>query len=265
MNPDHSRSAPLARASPVPDVEARLEACRSELERLRREFDGFSYAVAHDLRAPLRAVTGFLEALQEDHAGELTTPARGYLQRAIDSAIRSQRMVEVLLQLSRLGRQALEAAPTPLGDLVEDVRRELALEAPGRDIEWRIGPLPVVDADGRLLREALRCLLENAVKFTRRQPRAVIEVASTSGPSLPVVTIRDNGTGFNAARAEHLFQPFARYHSQQDFEGLGAGLAIAESVVRKHGGRLWVESEEGRGAAFHFTLGAEESPAERRG
>lgn len=245
------------RLRPPASLGSELAACRSELEQVRREFDGFTYAVAHDLRAPLRAVTGFLEALREDHVQGLPPPAQAYLQRAIDSALRSQGMVDVLLRLSRLGREPLELAAIPLADLVREVRQELIREVSGREIEWRIGPLPTVYADRGLIREAIGQLLANAVKFTRPQPRAVIEIFTAENGQPPVIVVRDNGAGFNAARAaEHLFMPFARFHAQQEFEGMGAGLAIVDRIVRKHGGRLWAESTEGTGATFSFTLGA---------
>ena len=235
---------------------AEFAACRLELERLQGEFDGFSYAVAHDLRAPLRAVAGFLEALSEDYIHQLPAPAQAYLKRAIESANRSQRMVDTLLRLSRIGRVPLELAATSLTEVVEQVRHELMRDVSGREIEWRLGLLPTVVCDRLLCHEAIGQLLANALKFTRDQPHAVIEVFVRDAGPPPVLAVRDNGAGFNAARAEHLFAPFARFHAPQAFEGIGGGLAIADKIVRRHGGRLWAESEDGRGATFNFTLSA---------
>jgi light-regulated signal transduction histidine kinase (bacteriophytochrome) len=243
-------------AAPASDL-ANLQ---SELARLQQEFDGFTYAVAHDLRAPLRAVTGFLQAITDDYFGHLPAPAQAYFQRAIDSSSRAQRMLEALLRLSRLGRQPLARAATPLAEIVAAARQEIMREAAGREVEWRIGELPVLACDGRLVHEALGHLLRNAVKFTRRQPHAIIEVFADPATIPPVIAVRDNGVGFNAARAEHLGMPFARFHGQQDFEGLGVGLAITDKIVRKHGGRLWVESAEGQGATVRFTLEAGSEP-----
>jgi len=231
-----------------------LAACRRELAHLQREFDGFNYAVAHDLRAPLRAVAGFLEALNDDYVRHLPAPAQAYLQRALDSAQRSQRMVDALLRLSRIGSEPLERVATPLATLVDEVRQELMRDVVGREIEWRIGPLPTLPCDRRLCHEAFGHLLANAIKFTGGQPCARIEVFVQEGSEPPVLVVRDNGVGFNAARAEHLFMPFARFHPQQAFEGIGAGLAIAAKIVRRHGGRIWADSEEGHGATFHVTL-----------
>jgi light-regulated signal transduction histidine kinase (bacteriophytochrome) len=250
---------------------AELSATRRELAQVRQEFDGFTYAVAHDLRAPLRAVSGFLQAITDDYVGHLPAPAQAYLQRAVDSSNRAQRMLEVLLRLSRLGRHPIERSMTPLREIVAAARQEIMRESPGREVEWRIGPLPALACDRVLVHEALGHLLANAVKFTRRQPNAVIEVFVEPETTPPVIVVRDNGVGFNAARAEHLFVPFARFHGQQEFDGLGAGLAIADKIIRKHGGRLWVESEEGQGATFRFTLdaaaefGPTKNPAFRRG
>jgi len=250
-----SRSNPDAGpAYPVAATPGDLAGCRQELEHLQREFNGLSYAVAHDLRAPLRAVTGFLEALNDDYARQLPAPAHAYLQRALDSAHRSQRMVDALLRLSRIGGEPLERVAIPLATLVGEVRQELMRDVVGREIEWRIGPLPTLTCDRRLCHEAFGHLLANAIKFTVSQPRAVIEVFVQNGTAPPVVVVRDNGVGFNAARAEHLFMPFARFHPQQAFEGIGAGLAIAAKIVRRHGGRIWAESEEGGGATFNVTL-----------
>lgn len=254
-----------------PTAASELAAAQHDLAQLQKEFDGFMYAVAHDLRAPLRGVTGFLQAITDDYLGHLPAPAQAYLQRAVDSSGRAQRMLEALLRLSRLGRHPIEHAATPLAEIVAAAKQEVLREAPGREVEWRIGRLPVLFCDRILLHEALGHLLGNAVKFTRRQPNAVIEVFVEPHTTPPVIVIRDNGAGFNAARAEQLFMPFARFHGQQDFEGLGVGLAISDKIIRKHGGRMWVESEEGQGAIFRFTLepaaaiNPTKNPAFRRG
>jgi len=255
--PSDDANPPPSAGSPASD----LAALQRELAQLQAEFDGFTYAVAHDLRAPLRAVTGFLQAITDDYLGHLPAPAQAYLQRAVESSSRAQRMLEALLRLSRLGRHPVERAATPLAELVAAARHEVMREAPGRDVTWRIGPLPVVACDRRLAQEAITQLLANAVKFTRRQPNALVEVFVEPDTTPPVLVVRDNGAGFNAARAEHLFMPFARFHGQQDFEGLGAGLAIADKIIRQHGGRLWVESEEGQGATFRFTLAPAPDPS----
>lgn len=248
-----------------------LAAAQRELAELQREFDGFTYAVAHDLRAPLRAVAGFLQAITDDYLLHLPAPAQACFQRAVDSSCRAQRMLEALLRLSRLGRHPIERTAAPLTEIVAAAKVEIMREAPDRAVEWRIGPLPVLACDRVLMHEAMGHLLGNAVKFTRRQSNAAIEVFVEADTAPPVIVIRDNGAGFNAARAGQRFMPFARFHGQQEFEGLGTGLAIADKIIRRHGGQLWVESEEGQGATFRFTLepAAEadptKNPALRRG
>lgn len=269
-SPSRSSEDPDPQPQSAPPA-SELAAAQGELAQLQAEFDGFTYAVAHDLRAPLRAVTGFLQAITDDYVGHLPAPAQAYLQRAVDASDRAQRMLEALLRLSRLGRHPVELAATAVAEIVAAARLEVMHEAPGRRVEWQIGPLPVLACDRVLMHEAVAQLLANAVKFTRRQPNAVIEVFVEPDTTPPVIVVRDNGAGFNAARAELLFMPFARFHGQQDFEGLGVGLAIADKIIRKHGGRLWAESEEGRGATFRFTLESvtdanpTKNPAFRRG
>lgn len=235
---------------------ADLATCQAQLAELQREFEGFTYAVAHDLRAPLRAITGFLEALSDDHLQQLPPAAQTYLMRAVDCSCRAQRMVDTLLRLNRIARQPLDRRPTPLADLVNNARREAGREAAGRELVWRIAELPVVVVDRLMVQDALVQLLDNAIKFTRARPRGEIEVFATRLGDETAFAVRDNGVGFNAARAENLGQPFARFHGQQDFEGVGAGLAIAAKIFRKHAGRLWAEAQDGRGATLYFTLGA---------
>ncbi len=256
--------------APPPDVE--LAACRARLAALQREMDAFTYAVAHDLRAPLRAVTGFLDALREDHSRDLPPAGQSYLLRAIEVSARAQRMLEALLRLNRLAQQPLDRRPTPLGEIADQVRREAMRAAAGRDVRWQVGALPEVFADRRLLHEALGQLVANALKFTRNCPCATIELRVEEGAQGQVFSVRDNGAGFNAAAAANLGEPFARFHGQQEFDGIGAGLAITLRILRRHGGRLWAESREGEGATFYFTLAseadggrdAEVSPSENR-
>lgn len=255
MSPDASPAPPAARSDDA-SVETELAIRTEELARALRELDALTYAVAHDLRAPLRGVLGYLDALREDHGGEMPAPAFAYLQKAIDCAGRTQGMVDDLLRLSRLGRQELSLAPTPLRRVVDDVRHELTAVIGGRNIEWRIDELPVMRCDPALVRQLFVHLLSNAVKFTRPRSHAVIAVQSAVVDGETVIAIRDNGVGFDPNRAPNLFTPFFRLHAPQDFEGTGVGLAFASRIVRRHGGRIWPEATENQGASFLFTLGA---------
>jgi light-regulated signal transduction histidine kinase (bacteriophytochrome) len=258
MSPDASPASPAVRSDGT-SVEAELAARTDELARAWRELDALTYAVAHDLRAPLRGVLGYLDALREDHGAEIPAPALAYLQKAIDCAGRTQAMVDDLLKLSRLSRQDLVLVPTPLRRLVEDARLELTGVIGGRSIEWRIDDLPVTRCDAALVRQLLVHLLSNAVKFTRPRSHAVIAVQSAVIDGQTVVAVRDNGVGFDPNRAANLFTPFFRLHAPQDFEGTGVGLAFAAKIVRRHGGRIWTEATENQGASFLFTLGPDAS------
>ncbi len=238
-------------------MEAQLAARTEDLARALRELDALMYAVAHDLRAPLRGVVGYLDALREDHGPAMPAPSFVYLQKAIECAGRTQTMVEDLLKLSRLGRQEVVLTPTPLRRVVDDVRQELAGAIGGRSIEWRISDLPILRCDASLVRSLFSHLLSNAVKFTRPRSHAVIAIEATVVDGETVFAVRDNGVGFDPNRAPNLFSPFFRLHAPQDFEGIGVGLAFAAKIVRRHGGRIWAEATEHQGASFLFTLGAE--------
>jgi light-regulated signal transduction histidine kinase (bacteriophytochrome) len=167
-------------------------------------------------------------------------------------------LVDDLLNLSRVGRKELSLQTTGLNSLVEEVLSDLHPEVEKRQIEWKIGKLPFVDADPALLKQVFVNLLSNAVKYTRTREHAVIEVGSLNSNGTPGVFVRDNGVGFNMKYAEKLFGIFQRLHRQEDFEGTGIGLATVQRIIHKHGGRVWAEAELDKGAAFYFTLGAGE-------
>ena len=175
-----------------------------------------------------------------------------------EGAAKMGQLVDDLLNLARLGRAELRRQIIDLNSLVDAVREELNPETAGRQIEWRVGPLPSADCDPALLKVVLMNLLSNAVKFTRPREEAVIEVGATSEhASQPAFFVRDNGVGFNMQYAQKLFGVFERLHGPQDFEGTGVGLAIVQRVIDKHGGRVWAEAEPDKGASFYFTLSTE--------
>jgi len=181
--------------------------------------------------------------------------ARNYLEHARDSARRMGRMVDELLELSRTSRKELARQVTGLKSLVEDVLFELQPEMQVREIEWRIGELPLVDCDPTLTRQVFVNLLANALKFTRTRKLAVIEVGQTSWEGRMAVFVRDNGVGFSMKHANKLFGVFQRLHTSEHFEGTGVGLATVQRIIQKHGGRVWAESEPEHGASFYFTFG----------
>ncbi len=236
------------------DLEDRVRVRTAELQEVNRELEAFTYSVSHDLRAPLRHMEGFSRILQKDYAGQLSADARHYLERIQNAATQMSSLVEDLLHLSRLGRQVPRRNVISLRALAEEVRAEAMQEIEGREIEWRIHTLPEVQADPILLRQVVMNLFSNALKFTRQQPRAVIEIGSKEENGETLIFVRDNGAGFDPRYADKLFGVFQRLHRQDEFEGTGIGLAIVQLVIHKHGGRVWAESRPGQGATFYFTL-----------
>jgi signal transduction histidine kinase len=235
----------------------------AELLAANVELEAFACSVSHDLRAPLRHIKGFTQMLEEEAGAALDASARTLLGRILASVDRMRKLIDDLLGFSQMGSCAVSRQPVDPGPLVNEVIEELAPEARGRAVEWRVAPLPWLDADPGLLRVALVNLLSNALKFTRGRDPARIEVfAAAAGHPAPVIAVRDNGAGFAAEDAGRLFGVFQRLHSQAEFEGSGIGLATVKRIVTRHGGRIWAEGEPGLGATFFFSLGpaAEAAP-----
>jgi PAS domain S-box-containing protein len=241
------------------ELEERVAERTSELRAANEELEAFTYSVSHDLRAPLRHLSGFTDLLRGHLAGEEKTgdaQVRRYLDTIAGAALRMGEMIDKLLALSRVGRGEMHRTPVDLGDLARELMEEMELSLKGRSIEWRIGKLPVAQADRALLRGALQNLLDNAVKFTAGRNPAIIEIGSRSNPREHEITVRDNGAGFDMKYAGKLFGVFQRLHAPGEFEGTGIGLASVRRIISRHGGRVWAEGETGKGASFHFTLPA---------
>jgi light-regulated signal transduction histidine kinase (bacteriophytochrome) len=230
-----------------------------DLEAAREELDALYYAISHDLRAPLRAVDGFSQALEEDWGDRLDESGRNYLTRIRKANRTLGQMVEGLLGLSRLSRAEIRLQSISLSELAEEIISQLNQSEPGRRVECVIAPALMVCGDARLLSLALDHLLRNAWKFTRRQALARIEVGAREDPGGPVFYVRDNGVGFDLQQAGRLFAPFQRLHAAEEFEGLGLGLAAVRRIVARHGGRIHAEALIDHGATFLFTL-----PGEKR-
>jgi DNA-binding response OmpR family regulator len=226
----------------------------SELERKNQELEAFSYSVSHDLRAPLRAIDGFSRLLAEEHAAALDAEGLDYLDRVRGAARRMGELIDHLMELSRVGRMELERAPVDLSALARAVGAELAAKAPAPAVLLVVEDTPPVEVDRRLLRVALENLLGNAWKFSAKAeaPRVVFSGSASDGVLRYAVS--DNGAGFRMQYAGRLFQPFQRLHTEAEFPGTGVGLATVHRIIDRHGGRIWAESEPGRGATFHFTL-----------
>ncbi len=244
------------------DLEARIAQRTAQLETVVQELESFSYSVSHHLRAPLRHIGGFSRILVKDHGSELVPEARAHLQRIEDATLRMGLLVDELLDYARLGRQSLRLRPTDMNALVAQVIRLMQPEWEGREVEWRVARLPEVACDPMLMSQVWQNLLSNALKYSRRQARALIEIDSieqVGGPA--VIRVRDNGVGFDMNYAEKLFGVFQRMHTDSEFEGTGVGLATVQRIIQKHGGRVWAEAEPGHGAAFYFTLSGNEQAA----
>lgn len=273
-----SRSAaPAADPAADPSLAARLQGMEAEvyqrsrdlqlaLAQLRAANDGleaFSYSVSHDLRAPLRHIEGFSGMLEKHAAAALDERGRRYLTVIADSARRMGVLIDDLLTFARIGRAELRRLPVQLDELVRDVRLSLVTATAGREIEWDIQPLPVVHADPSLLRQVLVNLLGNAVKYTGRRPSARIIIRCEPALALPgevVVSVRDNGAGFDMKYAAKLFGVFQRLHNATEFEGTGVGLANVRRIIQRHGGRTWAEAVPDQGAVFFFSLPHESAP-----
>lgn len=228
-----------------------------ELARANRELEAFSYSVAHDLRAPLRSIDGFSQALLEDYADKLDAEGRNHLQQVRESAQQMGRLIDDLLTLSRVTRSELRHELADLSALARSALARLQKNEPERRAELVIPDGLIANGDAGLLGIVLENLLGNAWKFTRRRPVARIEVGARHEEACPVFFVRDNGAGFDMVYADKLFGVFQRLHSATEFEGTGIGLATVQRIVQRHGGRVWAEGEVGRGATVYFTLNEE--------
>jgi PAS domain S-box-containing protein len=236
------------------ELEDRVRSRTEQLEAANKELEAFSYSVSHDLRAPVRHIDGFVRLLERELA-PTTEKGAHYLRTIAASSERMAALIDDLLALSRTGRAPLEMRVVQLRPLVDEVIVDLKPDVARRKIEWRIGPLPPVHGDASLLRVVLQNLLDNAVKYTKPQRAAVVEIgARRLEDGDTAVYVRDNGVGFDMRYADRLFGVFQRLHRADEFEGTGIGLATARRVVHRHGGRIWGEGEPGRGACFYFTV-----------
>jgi PAS domain S-box-containing protein len=236
-------------------TEEELQQRAIELTALNQELEAFSYSVSHDLRAPLRSIDGFSQALAEDFSGALPAEGLDYLQRIRNAAQHMGRLIDDLLKLARVTRTELSVTAVDLSAIAGEVAGRLAGSEPDRRVDWRIQPGLVVRGDAQLLQIVLENLLSNAWKFTSRTTAAVIEVTSVEGHGQLAYAVRDNGAGFDMAHATKLFGAFQRLHSAREFPGTGVGLATVQRIVHKHGGTVWAEAAPGAGATFAFTLG----------
>jgi PAS domain S-box-containing protein len=236
------------------DLELRVKERTAQLEAANRDLESFTYSVSHDLRAPIRHIDGFSKVLLEDFGPQLPDGAKLHLERVRAATLHMGQLVNDLLNLARVGREPLRVVRADLNDLVAETILSLEGEARGRSIDWRVGRLSPAECDPGLIRQVFSNLLANALKFTRRKEKAVIEVGEERIDGVPVIFVRDNGVGFVMGHADRLFQVFQRLHGEDEFEGTGVGLAIVYRILQKHGGAIRAESRLRTGTAFFFTL-----------
>lgn len=235
-------------------AEEALNQQSSKLEAANKDLETFAYSVSHDLRAPLRAIEGFSRMLQSKMAGKMNEDEKRQFEVIRNSTKQMGKLIDDVLAFSRLGRQSMSFVNINMTEMAKDVWDELLTINPGRSMSLKMNSLPTAFGDNATIRQVLANLLSNAVKFTRMKEAALIELGGDVMDSETVYYVRDNGAGFDMKYADKLFRVFQRLHSAEEYEGTGAGLAIAYRIINRHGGRIWAESETDKGATFYFSL-----------
>jgi signal transduction histidine kinase len=236
-------------------VEESLQKYTRDLETANKELETFSYSVSHDLRSPLRTLDGFSEVLVMEFGDKLGETGKDYLDRIRKASHKMSQLIDDILKLSRISRAEIHQEQVDLSDLAKSITGELKIGQPQRQVEFLIAPEMIVTGDKSLLEIGLRNLLENAWKFTGKCETPRIECGVSCQNGEQIYFIKDNGSGFDMKYKDKLFQPFQRLHDDREFPGTGIGLATVQRVIRRHNGRIWAESEVGKGTVFYFTLG----------
>jgi light-regulated signal transduction histidine kinase (bacteriophytochrome) len=238
------------------ELEQRVQQRTLQLETMNQELEAFSYSVSHDLRTPLRHIAGFAGMLGKRCGSQLNEQGRGYLETINESVAKMGRLIEDLLEFSRMSRIDLQHSAVDLTSIVTEIQRDLEIEAGDRKINWLVESMPLVRADPAMMRQVFANLLGNAVKYTRTRERAEITVGAKPTANEIVFFVRDNGVGFDMKYAANLFGVFQRLHRADEFEGTGIGLANVRRIIARHGGRTWAEAKVEEGATFYVTLPA---------
>lgn len=235
------------------ELEQRIADRTAELESINKELNAFTYSVSHDLRAPLRAVNGYAEMLNEDYGTKLDDEGKRIIQTIRYNATKMGTLIDNLLDFSRLGRKEMVKTSIDMNELTEGVLMEIN-KSVEHHAEIKIGKLLPVKADYGLLHQIMFNLVSNAIKYSSKKEKPVVEISSKAKNDEIIFTVKDNGAGFDMRYADKLFGVFQRLHTQEEFEGTGVGLAIVQRVVAKHNGRVWAEGKVNEGATFNFSL-----------
>ncbi len=231
-----------------------LKQCTTELQATHKVHESFCHSISHDLRAPLRAMAGFSQALLEDYSDKLDEPGEDYLQRVQHSAQKMETMIDALLCVSRLDRNRVQKTAVDLTALSREVYASVSSQQGQAQAEFIVQDGIYLQADKSLLQKALHQLIDNALKFSVKQPSPRIEITLRQDGEQQVCCIADNGVGFDMIYAHKLFQPFQRLHGVSEYPGCGIGLVIVQHIIQRHGGRVWAEAELNRGARFCFVI-----------
>ncbi len=226
----------------------------TELEEVNKELESFSYSVSHDLRAPLRAISGFSEVLAADYINQLDDEAKILFSEITRNAKKMGELIDNLLEFSRLSRQDIFRDTINMNEIVRNIVEELKRLEPNRNIDLDIQELPTVEGDKNMMKQLFFNLVSNAFKYTGKKEKAIIEIGSYTRDLNQVFYLKDNGAGFDPRYYSKLFGVFQRLHSSMEFEGTGVGLAIVHKIATKHGGEVWAEGRVGEGASFYVSL-----------
>lgn len=236
------------------ELEQRVIQRTAQLESINKELEAFSYSVSHDLKAPLRAIIGFSQILKEDYATQLEQEAKEYIGLIIDNAENMGKLINDLLNFSRMGRKALQKKQVDIKAIAERVKNELQAGMQDRKLTIKIQPMPLINADETLIYQVMLNLVSNAVKFTAIDTNSLVEIGCFQQNNENVFYVKDNGIGFDMKYAEEIFAVFQRLHSAEEFQGTGIGLAIVQRIIQKHGGKIWAESKKNKGSTFFFKI-----------
>jgi len=252
LSPMETANGMLVSAS-IRDI-TRRKTLENELKKTNAEVEAFTYSVSHDLRAPLRGIIGFTAILEEDYSSKLDTEARRLTGIIKSNAMKMGKLIDDLLNFSRMGRQDITKTRIDTRKMVDEVIDELLFQNSARNIEWEIAELPPIMGDIATIRQVWFNLISNAIKYSGKKALPHISIGAAHEHNQNIFFVKDNGVGFDESYKEKLFKVFQRLHSADEFEGTGVGLALVEKIISKHGGTIWATGEVNKGSIFYFTI-----------